>query len=229
MGITIFYRGTLRDVFQLPQLVSQIEMACGRLQWPYQLIDERILGTAERYRTIDLETDDGIPTSTFEIYLEGVDDHLRGIIVGPPGCESLHLTFGRTGRLIDYGPLPPEDDKPGCYGLIMETLWTKTQFSSPELHIQVCELLRIVEPFMAVWEVIDEGNYWGQWDETILRATWAKYVGILTALSDPAAMQELLDDAGIDTQVNTPPEVGKQITITRPPWRQEWGISAGDN
>lgn len=129
MGITLFYRGALRDVHQLPQLMAQIEAACGRLQWPYQVIDERILGTAERHRTIEIETDDGIPTSTFEIDLAPVDDHLRGIMIGPPRCDTLSFTFGRTGRLIDYRPVPLQDDQPGRYGLIRETLWTKTQFS----------------------------------------------------------------------------------------------------
>lgn len=229
MGITIFYRGTLRDLHQIPQLVAQIETACDRLQWPYEVIDERILGTAERYRTIDIETDDGIPTSTFEIDPVPVDDLLRGILIGPSQCDTLSLTFGRTGRLIDYGPLPPEEDQPGRYGLILETLWTKTQFSSPEVHIQVCELLRIAEAYMAEWEVIDEGDYWGQWDVQVLETTWAKYAGIIAALSDPATLQEFLDDAGMDMQVTRPPEVGKQITITRPAWRQEWGVSAGDN
>jgi hypothetical protein len=33
----------------------------------------------------------------------------------------------------------------------------------------------------------------------------------------------------MDIQVTRPPEVGKQITITRPAWRTEWGVSAGDN
>lgn len=229
MGITLFYRGALRDVHQLPQLMAQIEAACGRLQWPYQVIDERILGTAERHRTIEIETDDGIPTSTFEIDLAPVDDHLRGIMIGPPRCDTLSFTFGRTGRLIDYRPVPLQDDQPGRYGLIRETLWTKTQFSSPEVHIQVCELLRIVEPYMAEWEVIDEGDYWGQWDMQTLQATWAKYAGLLATLTDPAVLQGLLDAAGVDHQVSAAPEAGKPIPVTRPAWRQEWGVSAGDN
>lgn len=229
MGITIFYRGALRDTRDLPQLTAQLLAACRELGWPCRAVDERILGTGERYETIELETDDGIPTSTFEIYLEPVDDHLRGVIIAPPGCETLHLTFGRAGRLVWYGALPVGGDAPGRYGLIQEHLFTKTQFGSPEAHMHVCELLRLVEPYMAEWEVTDEGDYWGAWDEAVLRATWARYGAILAALSDPAAMQQLLQEAGIDMEVTNPPEVGKQIAVAQPVWRKAWGVSAGDN
>ena len=229
MGITIFYRGVLRDVGELPQLTAQLQAACAKLEWPCRVVDERILGTAERYESIEIETDDGIPTSTFEIYPVPVDDHVRGVVVWPPGCETLRLTFGRAGRLIDYGVVPFQEQQPGHYGLVNEHLWTKTQFGSPETHIQVCELLRLVEPFMAEWEVTDEGGYWGTWDEGALRATWARYDAIFAALSDPAVMQELLKDAGLDTEVTEPPEVGKHLTVAHPLWRQGWGVSAGEN
>lgn len=229
MGITIFYHGSLRDTADLPQLTAQLVAACGRLGWPCRRVDERILGMGERYNTIELETDDGIPTSTFEIYLVPVDDHVRGVVISPPGCETLRFTFGRTGQLIEYGVIPFGEQASGRYGLIQEHLFTKTQFSSPEVHMQVCELLRIVEPYMAEWEVTDEGDYWGMWDEPTLRETWARYDAALAALSDPATMQQVLKEAGIDIEVTEPPEVGKQISVAQPLWRQAWGVSAGEN
>jgi hypothetical protein len=229
VGITIFYHGALRDLGRLPQLTARLQAACVGLGWPCKVVNERILGTGERYRSIEIETDDGIPTSTFEIDVEPVDDHVQGVVIAPPGCETLYLTFGRTGRLIEYCAAPFGDPTPGHYGLIHEHLFTKTQFSSPEVHMQVCELLRIVEPFMAEWAVSDEGNYWSTWDEQTLRDTWARYTAILTALSDPAAIQEILKDAGVDIEVTQPPEVGKRLNVAHPLWRQEWGISAGEN
>ena len=229
MGITIFYQGALRDLGQLPQLSARLEAACAGLRWPCRVVDERILGTGERYRSIEIETDDGIPTSTFEIDVEPVDDHVRGVVIAPPGCETLYLTFGRTGRLIEYCDAPFGDSTPGRYGLIHEHLFTKTQFSSPEVHMQVCDLLQIVAPFMAEWAVLDDGGYWGVWDEAALRATWARHTAILDALSDPALLQEILEAAGVDIEVTQPPEVGKQLTVAHPLWRQEWGVSAGEN
>ncbi len=229
MGITIFYCGILRDIRDLPQLTARLVAACQKLGWPCRVVDERILGTAERYEIVDLETDDGIPTSTFELYIEPADDHLRGVIISPPGCETLYLTFGRTGRLLWYGARSSNAEVPGHYGLIQDQFFTKTQFSSPEVHMQVCELLRLVEPYMAEWEVMDEGDYWGVWDETVLRATWARYEAALAALSDPATMQRLLGEAGIEVDGGKQIEIGARISVVQPLWREEWGVSAAEN
>ena len=57
MGITIFYCGVLRDTGDLPQLTALLQPACARLAWPCKVVDERILGTGERYRSIEIETD----------------------------------------------------------------------------------------------------------------------------------------------------------------------------
>ena len=62
----------------------------------------RILGMGERIESSEIATDDGIPTHTFAVNAVPVDDHVRGVTIAPPGCETLHLTFGRTGRLIEY-------------------------------------------------------------------------------------------------------------------------------
>jgi hypothetical protein len=229
MGITIFYRGVLRDTGDLPQLTALLRSACTRLAWPCRHVDERILGVGERIRSSEIATDDGIPTRTFTVDAVPVDDHVRGVAIAPPGCETLQLTFGREGRLIEYSAAPFGEGTPGRYGLVTECLFTKTQFGSPEIHIQVCHLLRIIEPFMAEWEVVDEGDYWGTWDEQALRDTWARYAAALTALSDPATLQQLLEEAGLNTEVTEPPEIGKRLSVAQPLWRQEWGISAGEN
>jgi hypothetical protein len=229
MGITIFYHGTLRDLGQLPQLQAELQMACARLDWPCLLVDERILGTAERYNLVPIECDDGIPTDQIEIYEVPVDDHLRGAVIQPPGCETLLLTFSRTGQSVWYGNVPGGGARPGHYGLIQEHQWVKTQFSSPEIHVQVCGLLRLAGKYAAAWDVNDEGGYWEAGDERALRATWAHYGAIFDALSDPAKMRTLLQDAGIDLEVTEPPEVGKVTENASPPWREEWGISAEEN
>ncbi|MBM4457931.1 MAG: hypothetical protein FJ011_09245 [Chloroflexi bacterium] len=229
MGITIFYHSRLRNLAELPQLTAELPAACVRLGWPCHPVDERILGTAERYNIVPVECDDGIPTDTFEFYEVPVDDHVRGVVIHPPGCETLFLTFGRTGQTVRYEDLPFAESKPGRYGPILDHLWCKTQFSSPETHVQVCELLRIAEKYTAEWEVTDEGDYWQTGDFELLRATWARHQGILDAFRDPKAAQTLVNLANVDIQVARPPEVGKFISRLAPLWRREWGVSAAEN
>jgi hypothetical protein len=229
MGITIFYHGQLRDIADLPLLQAELQQACVRWDWPCRLVDERILGSAERYNVIPLDTDDGIPTETFEIYHVPVDDHVRGVMINPPGCETLLLTFGRTGRSVWYNSASDASAQPGHYGLIQDHLFCKTQFGTPETHIRVCELLRLVESYAAEWEVTDEGDYWGTWSEETLLATWARYQAIFDAFSDPQIRQDLLGAAGIHLDGSETWETGKLIEDAPPPWRGDWGVSAGEN
>ncbi|GEM_PF-5911422 len=62
-----------------------------------------------------------------------------------------------------------------------------------------------------------------------MRATWARYEAALAALSDPATMRQLLEEADIEMDGEKPVEIGLQIPVVQPPWRQEWGISAAEN
>jgi len=207
MGITIFYRGRLRNLAELPQLTAELQAACARLGWPCHPVDERILGTAERYNIVPIECDDGIPTDTFEVYEVPVDDHVRGVVIHPPDCETLFLTFGRTGQTVRYEDVPFGESVPGHYGMILDHLWCKTQFSSPETHVHVCELLRIAGKYAAEWEVLDEGNYWQSGVFQELQATWARYQAIFRALSDPKVMQETLKSAGVRPTLRVVPRL----------------------
>ena len=116
MGITIFYRGVLRDMGDLPQLTALLQLACARLAWPCRRVDERILGMGERIESSEIATDDGIPTHTFTVDAVPVDDHLRGVAIAPPGCETLYLTFGREGRLIGMAPRRSEKGRRDAMG-----------------------------------------------------------------------------------------------------------------
>ena len=228
MGITIHYRGRLRDPAQLPQLTTELQADCARLGWPCQTVDERILGVGERYECVPIETDDGIPTSRVEIVEEGLDDDWRGVVIQPPGCETLHLTFDRRGVLVHYGNALESPLTPGRYS-IERQLAVKTQFGLPEAHVGVCDLLRRVERVSAEWEVNDEGGYWETGDYQVLLARRARMESLMNALSDPEAMQAMLKEAGLDMEVSEPPEVGKTIHDVSPPWRRGWGVSAGKN
>jgi hypothetical protein len=77
--------------------------------------------------------------------------------------------------------------------------------------------------------VLDDGGYWETGDYEALLAQWARYQAIFDALSDPQVIQAVLKEAGLDLEVTEPPEVGKVIQDPLPPWREDWGVSAGEN
>jgi hypothetical protein len=205
MGVTIHYQGRLQDPTTVAQLVAKLQLACRKFKWPYRLIDERILGTAEYM--VDWQNQ--------VIETKPIDDRWRGLFIDPPECETLCLTFNRSGQLVVYEPPFARSSEPGRYA-VREHLWCKTQFGPLEAHIQVCALLRLVEPYMAEFEVLDEGGYWESNDQEELAAALGQInqmLGLLAAHFEPGEV-----------------EIGKKFETPFPAWRQaDRGISANEN
>ena len=202
MGITIHYNGRIRNTADIDKLTLKLELAARDLGWPFERVDERILGTAD---FLQLTTDeDGWSEVTASI-----DDCWRGINILPPECESLTIAFNRAGELMDY--LPMNDT--GHY-FATPYLSSKTQFGIVDTHIAICNLLRLVTPYMTVWEVTDEGEYWHSGN----RERLAELMGFLDDMIHNLVGQ-------IDGEV----EIGKEIAINKPDWTGDWGISAHEN
>jgi len=218
MGVTIHYQGRLTDPQQLPQLIAAVQHTCRKLRWPFIDVDERIIGTAEVlvYHPSGIAEDQRWVSEN-----RPVDDRWRGVIVMPPGSESLWLTFNRSGRMIVYDANATSFAEPGHY-LAREQLFTMTQFSSAETHIALCSLLRITEHYGAELDVDDEGGYWETEDAVTLQQRMDFIDSVLTEMEDEPYR---MPDSSLDTEV----EVGKAIERALPDWRRNWGISAGEN
>jgi hypothetical protein len=223
MGVTIHYRGRLREPAELlPELTQELQLACGRLGWPYRLVDERVVGVAE-YSTYHHDSDD---VGRVTVETKPLDDRWRGVVIHPPGCETLFLTFNRSGQLIVYDTPWEEPESPGRYQARTH-VWVKTQFSDPDTHIAVCSLLRIVEKYAAEWEVEDEGGYWESGDREALAAQMERLNAAMAMLASDEGrkvLEELLGEK-IEGEI----EIGKRITQPAPLWRRDWGDSAGEN
>lgn len=225
MGVTIHYQGKLTDTSRLPVLVTAIQQAAAQRGWPYTRIDERILGTAEVLVSRELEPPQGL---TFNSEYHPVDDRWRGIIVTPPACEPIWLTFGRGGQMITYLPAAGSHAQPGTY-LANTSIFTKTQFAGADIHIGVCELLHLCQQHGVELEVMDEGGYW----ETGDRQQLAKRISFLDAAISKVSQQaaEILNAILGEEVVGDDPriEIGKNISSPLPDWRRDWGRSAHEN
>ena len=223
MGITIHYRGRLQDPARLASLSQEVQLACGRLGWPYQLIDERIVGTGEYMVYHEAPEEHSVYS---QVETAPVEDRWRGIVVQPPGCETLWLTFGRDGQLVVYDAPWQEPETPGHYW-VRQQLSVKTQFSTPEVHMAVCDLLRLAERHTCHLEVLDEGGYWESGDREELAARIEGLNATLDVLSGAvgrAWLGEILDE-----DVEGPIEIGKELKRSLPLWRPDWGSSAEEN
>jgi len=223
MGVTIFYKGRLQDPGSASLLVLELQLACQKLGWPYYLIGERVIGIAE-YHTYETDANDYVHTI---IETEPLDDQWQGILIQPPECESLWLTFNRSGQLIVYEE-PFEADTPGRYHA-REQLWCKTQFGTVETHIAICDLLRQVEPYMAEFKVIDEGGYWETQDRDGLAVALYRIHRALDLLTRPENLKRLGELIGEEIEADDF-EIGKRLEHRLPLWRDgERGLSANEN
>ncbi len=84
MGITIYYRGKLRSMEQLPSLVEETKSICKRIGWEYELI----------HRSYEVP--------------------IQGIAFEPKGSHAIWMTFNDDGQLItpyDYVEFGKDLDK----------------------------------------------------------------------------------------------------------------------
>lgn len=238
MGVTIYYSGHLPDLSRLPLLVAAIQEAAARRDWPYELIDERILGTAETLVSEvlgppDILTlDDGTEIEVENVGVASeytpVDDRWRGIIVAPPESEPVWITFGRDGGMITYLAGADAYTQPGTY-LANTELFTKTQFAGVDVHIGVCELLRLCQQHGVELEVTDEGDYWETGDRQRLAERMGfldAAIGLVRQQAGKIVSQVLGEDAVVE---EAEVEAGKTISAPLPDWRRDWGISAHEN
>ncbi len=234
MGVTIHYSGRLPDMTRLPQLVAAIRDAARQRDWPYQLVDERILGTAEILVIYPPGPPQIVQIDGSEIEIKDinagyesypVDDRWRGIIVMPPDCEPLWLTFGRDGTLISYQASAESYKQPGNY-LAVTDLYTKTQFAGVNAHIGVCEMLLLSKGHGVELEVLDEGEYW----ETGDRALLERKLGFLdSAIRQVGERVGEMIASDADSEATPKIDIGKQISRPLPDWRRDWGVSANEN
>ena len=225
MGVTIHYQGRLSDPKQLPDLITAIQRSCRTLEWSAINVDERIIGTAE---VLVLHSDDDGEEVRSSYESAPVDDRWRGVIVSPPQCEPLWLTFNRSGQMIVYDASDTSFSTPGHY-LARDMLFTKTQFSTAETHIAVCGMLRLAEQYGAELEVVDEGGYWESNDVEQLQQRMGFLNSALNMLQGEEGREMLEEILGTEIDDETEIEVGKAIERPRPDWRRDWGISAGEN
>jgi hypothetical protein len=222
MGITIHYHGILKDRSRLPELISSLKSASLQLDWPCDEINERVVGTLER---LESQPDPQDPHTSFTItHLEPLDDRWRGVIIQPPGCETLYFTFNTAGHLIVFHA--QFNSPPGTYWA-QELLFCKTQFASPDIHIAVCNLLRLVEPFMSEWTVSDETGYFESGDRAEMERLMNQMSALIEHLGSELGREDLENILGQDVPGNI--EVAKKISEIPPVWRESWGDTAHEN
>jgi hypothetical protein len=82
-------------------------------------------------------------------------------MVTPPGSEPVCFSFlnnGKTCGILNYNHLQIDSS---INGIMLDTISTKTQFSSPEIHQKIVLLLDYINTkYLKNFKCYDEGRFW---------------------------------------------------------------------
>jgi len=159
MGITIFARGKIDRIENIPLLIEEVRQFAGESKWTHHVIDEDFDASANAVLTYRSSNEPGC-------HIEG-SLGVKGIILNAgQGVESLAVLFDRSGTLTDMMQQVSWIDNKG-----QDERFTmcKTQFGSIDAHIRIIELFDLLKKkYISNLIVDDEGAYWEGRDRRIL-------------------------------------------------------------
>ncbi|MCI0513003.1 hypothetical protein L0128_07330 [candidate division KSB1 bacterium] len=198
MGISIHYRGTIKDPSMIPPLQEELADICQSMKWNYQLWNE----------DWNLPFDASIKSTERGIEVKG-HVPLKGINIHfDPKDESLALLFNPQRQLTSFVQeiLRHDGTLPKDYTWIS----VKTQFGSVNSHIAVIKLLRYLQQsYITDLEVHDEGQYW----ETNDKERLLELRGFL--FNRMAELEKALSDLKLEDNLSTDELIAKIETAIK--------------
>ena len=181
MGLTVHYRGKIRDYALVDELVTEVEDFSRNQNWRYHLLTP---GINTPLKSINQEDPEPLPT-------------VKGIILSPDKCEPIILTFLDDGRICSPF-MPPMEDVDG-----LPYMWTKTQYAGIDVHRSFINLLRqLNEKYFSQLIVVDEGQYWETNDEEVLQSQFQGYNQVMDLLADELENQgAVIEKADEDSEI----------------------------
>ncbi len=169
MGITIYARGRIDSLGDIPRLIGEVKGIAEENDWEYAIIDDDF---AVRPNAVFTRRDSDKPAA-----IEG-SLGLKGIIASvDPKSEPLAILFDRSGVLTDM-----MNQVNWLYDNVRDERFVtcKTQFGSIDAHIQIIDLFDVLKKrYITDLVINDEGGYWESRDYKFLaekRAVLEHYI-----------------------------------------------------
>ena len=169
MGITIYARGRIDSLRDIPRLIGKVKGIAEENDWEYAIIDDDF---AVRPNAVFTRRDSDKPAA-----IEG-SLGLKGIIASvDPKAEPLAILFDRSGVLTDM-----MHQVNWLYDNVRDERFTacKTQFGSIDSHIHIIDLFDVLKKrYITDLVINDEGGYWESRDYKLLaekRAVLEHYI-----------------------------------------------------
>lgn len=169
MGITIYARGRIDSIGDIPRLIGEVKGIAEENDWEYAIIDDDF---AVRPNAVFTRRDSDKPAT-----IEG-SLGLKGIIPSvDPKAEPLVILFDRSGVLTDM-----MQQVYWLYDNVRDERFTacKTQFGSIDAHLHIIDLFDVLKKrYITDLVINDEGAYWESRDYKLLaekRAVLEHYI-----------------------------------------------------
>lgn len=170
MGLSIHYRGQIRDYALIDDLINECEDICKSLEWDYHIWNKES----------NIHDDAHIDNPDFIGY--AMED-IKGISILPKECEPVDLAFFPSGKLCSTMKLRFNDA--ATNDLMVEYVSTKTQYAGIDTHLTVLKMLQYLkDKYFSFFELSDEGMYWETKDIEVLKSQFAKYDFIVNSMRD---------------------------------------------
>lgn len=170
MGLSIHYRGQIRNYVLIEDLINECEDICKSLDWDYHIREKK----SNANNDVHLSNPD---------FINYTMEDLKGISFTPKESETVSLVFFPSGILCSPIKLMYNDS--AINNLMVETVSVKTQYAGIDLHVTVLKLLEYFkDKYFSFFELSDEGMYWETKDLAVLKSQFARYDFIVNSMRD---------------------------------------------
>ena len=169
MGLTIYYKGKLKNVNDLKSLIDDVKDVAIAEKWDYFVFEDQFENNS---------------------FSEIIDrENLYGIMITPPKSEPFSMSFlsnGRMSSILNFNVMQLENE---INEDLVYAVFTKTQYSGYENHKKLILLLDFInKQYLEDFECIDDGYYWESRDEDLLKKTFEKYTNLIDGFTSSIEM-----------------------------------------
>lgn len=169
MGLTIHYKGKLKNVNDLKSLIEDVKDIAIAEKWDYFVFEDQFENNS---------------------FSEIIDrENLYGIMITPPQSEPFSMSFlsnGRMSSILNFNVMQLENN---INEELLYAVFTKTQYSGYENHKKLILLLDFISKrYLEDFECKDDGYYWESRDEDLLKKTFEKYTNLIDGFTSSIEM-----------------------------------------
>lgn len=169
MGLTIYYKGKLKNANDLKSLIDDAKDVAIAEKWDYFVFEDQFENNS---------------------FSEIIDrENLFGIMITPPKSEPFSMSFlsnGRMSSILNFNVMQLENE---INEDLVYAVFTKTQYSGYENHKKLILLLDFINnKYLEDFECKDDGYYWETRDEDLLKKTFEKYTNLIDGFTSSIEM-----------------------------------------